>query len=172
MGSSKPWAAVPSLKGRTVIAVDLIQLVDEGNLLYNIELQNDDIVVVPPVVNRYVYVLGYVNGPGQFVFTERMNLDCVGAVAMAGGLMDTARAENTYLIRLTDQGITRVQIDLIKMRAGIRPPIYLQSGDTVVVGTNWLVRVMAAITPTYGQGWDKNLKFVGGTTGFQTLGGP
>jgi len=140
-------------------------------MLYNIELQNDDIVHVPPVVNKYIYVMGYVNAPGQKVITDRMQVDAVTAVGMAGGLTDSARAEKTYLVRQTDKGAKRVEVDLIKMYQGVRPPIYLQSGDCIVVGTSWAVRVMNAMAPTASQGWDKDLKFVGGGTGFSFIGG-
>jgi len=161
----------PLYADRERIAVDLRQLFDEGNMLYNIELQNDDIVHVPPVVNKYIYVMGYVNSPGQKVITDRMQVDAVTAIGMAGGLTNSARAEKTFLIRQTDQGAKRVQVDLIKMYQGIRPPIYLQTGDCIVVGTNWAVRLMNAMTPSASQGWDKDLKFVGGGTGFSFIGG-
>jgi hypothetical protein len=160
-----PGSGPRTLTGQKAIVVDLRQLMEEGNLVYNIELVNGDVVVVPQVINKYVYVQGYVNGPGQFVMTEGMQLDVIRAVGMAGGLMTTARADNAYLLRPTDEGMKQYKLDLIKIYQGVRPTVYLQTGDTLVVGTNWWIRMMEAMSPAMSGAWDKNLKYVGGGGG-------
>ncbi len=160
-----PGSGPRTIAGIKPIEVDLRQLMDEGNLVYNLELQNGDVIVVPPVVNKYIYVLGYVRTPGQFVMTDRMQVDVVRAVGMAGGLADTARSQNSYLVRQTDEGVKQVKLDLVKVYRGIRPTIYMQAGDMLVVGTDEWVRLVESVRPSMDGAWDKNFRYLGGSGG-------
>jgi polysaccharide export outer membrane protein len=130
------------------IVIDLKQLLEEGNLLFNMELASGDLVSVPPRIKKYVHIMGFVRNPGSYEMTEYGRLDIVQAVALGGGLDSRARAENSYLLRQTSSGRQRIPVDLIKIYKGSRPPVYMEDGDVVVVGTDWIVRMMDALRPS------------------------
>ncbi len=134
-----------------IIRIHLKQLVEEGNLLFNIELVNGDVVTVPSIAEQRVYVLGYVSSAGA-IPVEHGHVEALRAVAMAGGLNVLARAENSYVVRDTGNGERPkvVRVDLTKIARGVRPPLYLQPGDTLVVGSSIIARLSEFIRPSAG----------------------
>lgn len=138
--------------GPQAIAVDLRQLVDEGNLVLNLEVRSGDIVTVPPRAEQYVYVLGYVQRPGAYELKDGMRVDALRAVALAGGLTPSARAENSFLVRETPEGQKVVPVDLTKIARGVRPPLYMEPGDTLVVGSSTIAKLSEFIRPSVGAG--------------------
>ena len=81
-----------------LITVDLRQLLDKGDMRLNLDIVGGDIVTVPPGRKEFVYVLGYVQRPGAFELESRKRVRALQAVAMAGGLSGTARAQHSCLI--------------------------------------------------------------------------
>lgn len=159
-GVSAPSAGVSALtlsgvEARTV-TIDLEQLLDEGNLLLNLEVCSGDVITVPPRVERYVYVLGYVQRPGAFKMQDGVRVNALRAVALAGGLTETARAENSFLVRETAAGQRVVPVDLTKIARGVRPPLYLESGDTLVVGSSFMAKLTEFVRPTVRAGMQFN----------------
>ena len=132
-----------------VIRVDLKQLIDEGNLLFNLELVNGDVVSVPVHSDDSVYVMGHVCGP-RAVATRNGRIDAIHAVALAGGLSRLARSEKSFVVRVEDKGQKPkiVPVDLTKIVRGVRPPLFLQPGDTLVVGSSVVTRASEFIRPT------------------------
>ncbi|NLW50992.1 MAG: hypothetical protein GXY85_09170 [Candidatus Brocadiaceae bacterium] len=126
----------PGTRGQ-LTRIDLRELIDRGNLLVNLPVRAGDIVTVPPRVERYVYVLGYVRSAGAFKVESGRTVDAVRAVAMAGGLTNTGRAANCYLVRKRETGEEAFKINLKKVVKGDLPPLYLQPGDVLVVGTDF-----------------------------------
>jgi len=138
--------------GRKAVTIDLRQLVDEGNLVLNFKVGNGDIITIPPRAEQYFYVLGYVRRPGAFEIRDGLRVDTLRAVALAQGLSGAARAENSFLVRETAEGQKICPLDLTKIARGVRPPVYLQPGDTLVVGSSLLGRLSEFIRPTLGAG--------------------
>jgi polysaccharide export outer membrane protein len=130
-----------------VTTIDLKQLIDEGSLLLNLPVGNGDVITVPPRPKAYVYILGYVQHPGAYELKDGMLVDALRAVALGGGLASSARASNSVLIRDTPQGQRAVRVDLIKIARGIRPPLYLEPGDTLVIGSSFDARLAEYIRP-------------------------
>ncbi len=146
--------AVPAMvrvPGEQVIRIDLRDLLEDGNPLFNVGLINGDVVSVPSTADRQVHVLGYVNRPGA-VSVRGHRVGALRAVAMAGGLTPTARAENSYVVRETTdrEKADVVRVDLTKIARGVRPPLYLQIGDTLVVGSDVIARLSEFIRPSAG----------------------
>ena len=133
-----------------VIRIDLKELVEEGNPLYNIEVANGDTVSVPPrdEEKEQVYVLGFVQRP-RSVPVRYGRIEVLYAIARAGGLNRVARAENSFVVREVGEGMQPlvVAVDLTKITRGVRPPLYLQPGDTLVVGSTPLARFAQFIIP-------------------------
>lgn len=125
----------------SLIIVDLKQLIDSGNLRMNLWVERGDIITVLPRQSNYICVLGYVNRPGSFDISGKGAIDALKAVAMAGGLASTARAENSWLLRQTSKGQKMVPIDLTKLARGVKPPLPMESGDTLVVGSSLMAKL-------------------------------
>lgn len=138
--------------GEAIIPIDLRQLVDEGDLRLNMEIQAGDIVTVRSGARRFFYVLGYVRAPGAFEIRGGQRLDALRAIARAGGLAQLGRAENSVLLREADGRQEAVTVDVIKMAKGVRPLVYLEAGDTLIVGTSFLGRLSEIVRPTVGLG--------------------
>jgi protein involved in polysaccharide export with SLBB domain len=127
-------------------------LVDEGNLLLNLPVGAGDVITVPPRAEQYIYVLGYVQRPGAYELGDGVRVDALRAIAMAQGLSAAARAENSVLIRETAEGQMVVSVDLTKIARNVRPPIYLEPGDTLIVGSSAVARLAEFVRPSVGAG--------------------
>ena len=106
-----------------------------------------------PQTERFVYVLGYVNRPGSFTLKEDQDIDTTRILAMAGGLTATARGENSYIIRETENGQLVEPIDLKDISLGKAAPVYMRAGDTLVVGSSFLARLSEFIKPSVSAGF-------------------
>jgi protein involved in polysaccharide export with SLBB domain len=131
-----------------LITVDLRQLLDKGDMRLNLDIVGGDIVTVPPGRKQFVYVLGYVQRPGAFELENRKRVRALQAVAMAGGLSGAARAQHSFLIIDKPGGRKVVPIDLTKIARGSRPPVYMESGNTLVIGSNMGGKLAEFIKPS------------------------
>ena len=125
---------------------------DQGNLLLNLPVCSGDVLTVPPRAKQYVYVLGYVARPGAYQLKDGVRVNALRAVALAGGLSKTARAENSFLVRETAEGQMVVSVDLTKIARGVRPPLYMEPGDTLVIGSSLIAKMTEFIRPSVGAG--------------------
>jgi polysaccharide biosynthesis/export protein len=137
-------------KGGKLISISLPKLVDEGDLSLNVALAAGDVVTVRQLAKRFVYVLGYVQHPGSFELPAGQKVDAVKAVALAGGLGTIARAENSFLVRETPQGNAVFAVNLDKMATGSIPPLYIEPGDTLVVGSGVFAKLSEFVRPSAG----------------------
>jgi len=133
-----------------MIKVNLKDLLVDGDIRMNVTIERGDIITVPPRQTQFVYVLGYVQRPGSFELTSTERMRALQAVAMAGGLSSTARAQNSYLI--SEKGGSRkvIDVDLTKIARGVRPPLYLEAGDTLIVGSGMIAKLAEFIRPSIG----------------------
>ena len=146
-------AETPTEEKPRLIEVDLTDLMNTSNLDANIIVLADDIITVPPQTERFVYVLGYVNRPGSFTLKEDQDIDTTRILAMAGGLTATARGENSYIIRETENGQLVEPIDLKDISLGKAAPVYMRAGDTLVVGSSFLARLSEFIKSSVSAGF-------------------
>ncbi|MCE9616618.1 MAG: polysaccharide biosynthesis/export family protein [Lentisphaerae bacterium] len=123
-----------------MISIDLRRLLDSGDIRHNIPVRGGDVITVPPRQKQYVYVLGYVQRPGALEVREGENLQALQAVAMAGGLSGSARAQNSTLITENDGSRKTVPVDLTSIKRGNAPPAYLKPGDILIVGSSSLAK--------------------------------
>jgi polysaccharide biosynthesis/export protein len=135
-----------------MITVNLRDLLVDGDVRMNVIIESGDIITVPPRKAQFVYVLGYVQRPGSFELANANHMRALQAVAMAGGLHSTARAQNSYLIS-EKNGIRKVvDVDLTKIARGVRPPLYLENGDTLVVGSGMIAKLAEFVRPSLSAG--------------------
>jgi polysaccharide export outer membrane protein len=143
---------VPARSGKKIIALDLKELIDKGNFALNVEVESGDILTISPRSPQYVYVLGYVQKPGAFEMKDGVRFDALQAVALAGGLSTVARAQNSFLVRETPEGQKVNRVDLTKIARGAQPPVYMQAGDTLVIGSSFFGRLSEFIKPSISAG--------------------
>jgi len=142
-----------SAREDSVVVVALEDLLEGGAGAGNVPVNPGDVVLIPPKEERYVYVLGYVQRPGAYPIDPDQKIDAVRGVALAGGLMPTARAQNSFLVRVTEGGRQQIiPVDLVRMARGKAAPVYLQPGDTLVVGSGMLARLSEFIRPSVAAG--------------------
>jgi len=131
------------------LVVDLKQLIEEGDIKHNVSVKSGDIITVPSRVDQYVYVLGYVQRPGPIQLKNDQPLRALNALAMVGGLTFQGRAEKSYLIRDTNKGgKTIIDLDLAKVARGVRPDVDMKPGDTLVVGSSFLMKMTEILRPS------------------------
>ena len=145
----RPGAA-PQDSGANIVRIDLQQLLSGGNQLLNLPVSGGDVITIAPAIDQYIYVLGYVRHPGAFKLDTMQKMDAVAAVALGGGLDNTGRASNSFLMRQAPDGQHVIPVDLDKVARGEAPPLYMSAGDTLVVGTNFGGRMHEVFAPSMG----------------------
>lgn len=137
---------------KPLIAVDLAQLIERGDLRQNLDVVRGDIITVASRLDDIIYVLGYVNRPGSYPIKNGQRIDAIRAIALAGGLSSSARAQNSHLVEATEQGQRVTEIDLLSIAKGAHPPVYLKAGDTLIVGSSMMARLAEFVRPSLGAG--------------------
>jgi polysaccharide export outer membrane protein len=123
-------------KGETTsIAINLDELMINGNPKLNIPLQPNDVVNVPVDKIIHVYVLGEVRSPGKLEVKMSKGITVLQAIAQAGGLTDAAKKSGVTVKRKDEKTgrETKIKLNLGDIIKGKRPDIKLQEGDVVIV---------------------------------------
>lgn len=123
------------------IRVDLIKLLDEGDMSENIRLQSGDTIYIPlgTKLNQTatnVYVQGKVKKPG--VFEYQPGLTALSACIMAGGFAKFAAPNRAKVIRQTKEGPETIKINLEKVISGDMADLPLKPGDRIHIPESWL----------------------------------
>lgn len=123
------------------IRVDLIRLLDQGNMEHNIQLKSGDTVYIPLGTQldqsfTKVYVQGRVVKPGVFDFHPGMT--ALAACIMAGGFDKFAAPNRALIIRQGESAQEVIDIDLDKVQKGKQPDTLLQPGDRIHIPESWL----------------------------------
>lgn len=129
--------------GAQPIRIDLIKLLDQGDMSENIKLESGDTVYIPldkelNLTKSKVYVEGEVEKPG--VFDYQPGLTALRACIMAGGFAKYAAPNRTKIIRNSENGEGQeiIKIDLEKVKEGELADFPLQPGDRINVPETWL----------------------------------
>jgi len=123
------------------IKIDLVKLLDEGDMSENIKLQPGDTVYIPLGSNldqthTKVYVEGRVKSPGIFPYQPGMT--ALGACILSGGFEKFAAPNRTKIIRGTKEGQEIIEVNLDKVQTGDNPDVLLKPGDRIHVPESWL----------------------------------
>lgn len=121
------------------LQVDATQLVEEGDVSLNLQLQPGDIVMVPVARKLRVYVTGAVTRPGAVEYSSSEGITVLQAVTAAGGPTERANLKKVTLRRRLEDGTEESrEINLKKIQNGKEPDIPLKRNDTIVV-REWLL---------------------------------
>lgn len=129
--------AVTDLSGNFSVAeVNLKGIMNALNPEENIIIRSNDVISVPRA--EMVYVTGEVTKPGGYVLGDRETLSVLQALSLAGGLVRSAAAQNTRILRPATPGATRNEIivDVKKILAGKSNDVPLQADDILFIPTS------------------------------------
>lgn len=123
------------------IKIDLIKLLDEGDMTENLRLTSGDTVYIPLGTNlnqaaTKVYVQGEVKKPG--VIDYQPGMTALAACIMAGGFDKFAAPNRAKVVRQTKDGQESIKINLEKVIAGDIPDLPLKPGDRIHIPESWL----------------------------------
>ena len=123
-------------KGATEsIAIDLDDLMVNGNPKLNILLQPNDVINVPVDKLMSVYVFGAVRNPGKIEVKMSKRITLLQAVGNAGGLADGAKQSGIRLKRIDRRTgkENEMKVNLGDIIKGKKRDIELQEGDVIIV---------------------------------------
>ena len=123
------------------IKVDLIKLLDVGDMSENIKLKTGDTVYIPlsaklNQASSKVYVQGKVKEPG--VIDYQPGLTALGACIMAGGFDKFAAPNRAKIIRQTGDSQETISLNLDSVISGELPDLLLKPGDRIHIPESWL----------------------------------
>jgi polysaccharide export outer membrane protein len=127
---SFPILGVIKVAGKTAqeLEVIIIDILEKGNHLL-------DPKVNVRLLNGKVTVLGEVNAPGTYSFTEQ-NISVLQAIGMAGDLTIKAKRKEVLLIREVDGQRSYTTLDLTQADWFSSDYFYVKQNDVIVVNPN------------------------------------
>jgi polysaccharide biosynthesis/export protein len=140
---SLPYTHCAVFRGRDqVVWIELEPLLTGKDLSLNLKLQRNDIVYIPDIEEKLVYVLGEVRNPGAFRLTPNMSF--MELLSKAGGPTIDAAPNRINMIR-PSQNINQSMAlsELITPNQKIN--VALQEGDVIYVPTNTIAKINYAI---------------------------
>jgi len=114
------------------IAVDVDDLMVNGNPDLNLPLRPNDVVNVPLESMINIYLLGEVMKPGKVQFRHSQSPMLLQAIADAGGPTDRAAAK-CIIKRKVNGKETNIVVDFKRIMNGKAPDVPLQDDDTIYV---------------------------------------
>jgi polysaccharide biosynthesis/export protein len=127
----------------TTVTVRLHDLLVSGDPTFNIPVYGGDVVSIPR--SGIIYVTGAVNSPGGYVLESRGDhITVVKAVAMAHGLVGTAKGNSAVILREDTTGNKQeIPVPVKKMLKREADDVKLQAGDILYVPDSTAKRVLA-----------------------------
>lgn len=116
------------------LEIDLVQLLEKGDISLNVPIYAGDVVSVPERVERFFYVLGDVNKGGAFEIKKGEQITLSKALASAGGLMVTAKSNKASVMRQQEDGSSmQIPVDVRKVLKGQSEDIMIVQNDVVFI---------------------------------------
>lgn len=116
------------------IAIDLEDLLLNGNQKLNIPIQPNDVINVPVDKMIIIYVFGEVRNPGAIQVKRSQKITLLKAIAQAGGLSENASKRGVTIKRKDERGKEiNIKVNLNDIIKGKKQDIPLKEGDVVIV---------------------------------------
>lgn len=121
------------VRDNNVLVKDLKDLYELGDLRHNVELRSGDVIVLPVLKDRYVYVSGAVNRPKTLTFRDGMTV--LDAIMEAEGFNKFASKNDTKIVRRNGEKEEVIYIKGKKLleSGDSSQNIGLRRGDMVIV---------------------------------------
>jgi len=118
----------------STVAIDLKDLLVNGNQKLNIPIEPNDVINVPVDREIRVFVMGRVNKPGAIRSKLSEGVTLLQAIADAGGLAEGAKESKITITRKDKAGKEqKIRVNLRDIIKGKKKDIVLQEGDVVYV---------------------------------------
>jgi polysaccharide export outer membrane protein len=116
------------------VAIDLKDLLVNGNQTLNIPIEPNDVINVPVDREIRVFVMGRVNKPGAIKSKLSEGVTLLQAIADAGGLAEGAKESAITITRKDKAGKEqKIKVNLRDIIKGKKKDVVLQEGDVVYV---------------------------------------
>jgi polysaccharide export outer membrane protein len=140
VGKPSPYAGLPfDPSAKEVIAIDLYELLELGDLKLNVLVGNGDVVNVPEA--KRFHVIGYARDPGSFPLKKPTTV--LEGIAMARGFQEIEASKKKCVVkRKTTEGEYIIPVDLVAVAKGEAPNFYLQPDDIIYVRQTTLRRTL------------------------------
>lgn len=119
-------------ESKIVININLKGLLEDGDQVANLYMQDKDVLFIPAAEN--FYIIGQVREPGSFALTDR-EITLVEAISRAGGFTPIAARNRVRIIRV-DEGVEKiitVNVDAITDAGKKIQDVIIQPNDVIVV---------------------------------------
>jgi len=119
-------------ESKIVIHINLQALLDEGDPLSNLLLEDRDLLYISKA-ERF-YIIGQVKQPGSFLYIDK-NITLVEAISMAGGFTNIAARNRTRIVRVEsgEEKIIEVKVDAITKSGKKGQDVKILPGDVIIV---------------------------------------
>lgn len=117
-------------KSETIV-IDLIELLEKGNVALNIAVFNGDVINVPK--GGMFFVDGAVNKAGAYQLPSKENT-VIQAIAMASGLKYEAKASDIKIFRDIGEGEREIiTVDYDAIKSGEKDDVKIKENDIIIV---------------------------------------
>ena len=122
----------------TVMPVDFVRLIRNGDMRFDIALQPGDYIHIPSGLSKEVYILGEVRAPALFAFRESMPMS--RTLALAEGFTNDADLKRIHIVRGALHNPTVIVANFEAVVNGTAQDVQLEPGDIVYVPPTALTR--------------------------------
>ncbi|WP_295878528.1 polysaccharide biosynthesis/export family protein [uncultured Thiohalocapsa sp.] len=132
-----------------VLPVDFTRLFRQGDLRFDIELQDGDYISIPSGLSKEVYIVGEVNKPAQFAFREAMPMS--RSLALAEGFTREADLSRVHIVRGALSNPQLIVVNFRDVLNGRAQDVQLEPNDIVYVPPTYLsqwAQMLNQIVPT------------------------
>lgn len=122
------------LRGTQIVPVDLREMLTDGKMAGNLEMQPGDTLVIPANEAR-IAVLGGVQQPGYYDLPDGKGTTIADALGLAKGANKRAHLENVALVRTVDgkQVVSKIDLHRFLKKGDLSQNPGVSAGDVVYV---------------------------------------
>ena len=132
VGERHPSNGDPRRQG--VIEIDLLKLLEEGDLSLNIPIRGGDVIHVPERKRDLFYVVGEVNRAGAYEIPHKNTVLVSQAITWAGGPMKTAKLKKGIMVRYDGNGGRQeIPVNFKHIMEGKKSDFKIQPNDIVFI---------------------------------------
>ncbi|MDB6125670.1 MAG: polysaccharide export protein Wza [Pedosphaera sp.] len=156
------------MRDGTMLPVNFVRLLQEGDMSQNIYLKPGDFVYVPSSLSQEIYVLGAVLAPRTVPYSDQMTV--VSAVAGANGTIKNAYLSHVAIVRGSLSEPQIIEVDYNDIIHGKAQNVLLEPGDIVYVPLapyRFITDYADLIVTTFVRTWSANegIRAVSGSSG-------
>ena len=117
--------------------MDLLALLSKGDLSENIMIRPGDTIYVSSGTGKRFYVLGQVNNPGPYEWSQEITV--LEALKLADGTNQYAALNRITVRKKEGSGEKKIKVNMIDIMKGkSKDDVVIHDGDIVVVPKSWI----------------------------------